>query len=115
MSVSSKGGRTNFCTQVLSYHFRLLPSSITYSNVVEKNTRRAKTRSVTFLSARQVYTASWGDVEAVIRCWPGDVLHYELGEELEPRKEPTLFDKPTRGTSVEKFKEMVHGHVKVRA
>ncbi|XP_026802164.1 divergent protein kinase domain 1A isoform X2 [Pangasianodon hypophthalmus] len=60
----------------------------------------------------QVYTASWGDVDAVIKCQLGDVLHYELGEELEPRKEPVLFDKPTRGTSVEKFKEMVYSHVK---
>ncbi|KAG7319998.1 hypothetical protein KOW79_017141 [Hemibagrus wyckioides] len=62
----------------------------------------------------QVYTASWGDVDAVIKCQLGDVLHYELGEELEPRKEPALFDKPTRGTSVEKFKEMVYGHVKAK-
>ncbi|XP_062843645.1 divergent protein kinase domain 1A [Trichomycterus rosablanca] len=62
----------------------------------------------------QVYTASWGDADAVIRCRLGYVLHYELGEELEPRKEPALFDKPTRGTSVEKFKEMVHGHLKVK-
>lgn len=61
-----------------------------------------------------MYTASWDDVDAVIKCQLGDVLHYELGEELEPRKEPVLFDKPTRGTSVEKFKEMVYGHVKVR-
>lgn len=53
-------------------------------------------------------------MDAVIKCQLGDVLHYELGEELEPRKEPTLFDKPTRGTSVEKFKEMVHAHLKVR-
>lgn len=67
-----------------------------------------------FLSTCQVYTASWGDVDAVIKCQLGDVLHYELGEELEPRKEPALFEKPTRGTSVQKFKEMVHGHVKVR-
>lgn len=67
-----------------------------------------------FLPTRQVYTASWGDVDAVIKCHPGDVMHYELGEEVEPRKEVALFDKPTRGTSVEKFREMVHGHVKVR-
>lgn len=62
----------------------------------------------------QVYTASWDNADAVIKCQLGDVLHYELGEELEPRKEPTLFDKPTRGTSVKKFREMVHSHLKVR-
>ncbi|TST47736.1 Protein FAM69A [Bagarius yarrelli] len=61
-----------------------------------------------------VYTASWGDVDTVIKCQLGDVLHYELGEELEPKREPTLFDKPTRGTSVEKFKEMVYSHLKAK-
>ncbi|XP_026885650.2 divergent protein kinase domain 1A [Electrophorus electricus] len=62
----------------------------------------------------QVYTGSWGDVDGVIKCQLGDVVHYELGEELEPRKETVLFDKPTRGTSVEKFKEMVSSHLKAK-
>ncbi|XP_036412422.1 divergent protein kinase domain 1A isoform X2 [Colossoma macropomum] len=62
----------------------------------------------------QVYTGSWGDVDGVIKCQLDDVLHYELGEELEPRKEAALFEKPTRGTSVEKFKEMVSSHLKAK-
>lgn len=41
-------------------------------------------------------------------------MHYELGEEPEPRREATMFDKPTRGTSVEKFREMVLNHLKVK-
>ncbi|XP_030628987.1 divergent protein kinase domain 1A [Chanos chanos] len=62
----------------------------------------------------QVYMSSWGELDTVIKCQLGDVLHYELGEELEPRREATLFDKPTRGTSVEKFKEMVSNHLKAK-
>uniref|UniRef100_A0A672J554 Divergent protein kinase domain 1Aa n=1 Tax=Salarias fasciatus TaxID=181472 RepID=A0A672J554_SALFA len=42
----------------------------------------------------------------------GEVAHYELGEEPEPRREAPVFDKPTRGTSVEKFREMVFNHLK---
>uniref|UniRef100_A0A673JK24 Divergent protein kinase domain 1Aa n=1 Tax=Sinocyclocheilus rhinocerous TaxID=307959 RepID=A0A673JK24_9TELE len=61
----------------------------------------------------QVYTGSWGDHDNVIKCQLSDILHYELGEELETKKEVALFDKPTRGTSVEKFKEMVASHLKV--
>lgn len=60
-----------------------------------------------------MYTGSWGDVDGVIKCQLDDMLHYELGEELEPKKEAALFEKPTRGTSVEKFKEMVSSHLKV--
>lgn len=62
----------------------------------------------------QVYTGSWGDHDGVIKCHLSDILHYELGDELEPKKEVALFDKPTRGTSVEKFKEMVASHLKAK-
>lgn len=40
-------------------------------------------------------------------------LHLDFGTELEPRKEVVLFDKPTRGTTVQKFKEMVYSLFKV--
>ncbi|KAK9404063.1 Family with sequence similarity 69 member A [Crotalus adamanteus] len=38
-----------------------------------------------------------------------EIAHIDLRTELEPRKETILFDKPTRGTTVQKFKEMVYG------
>ncbi|XP_057712844.1 divergent protein kinase domain 1A isoform X1 [Corythoichthys intestinalis] len=60
----------------------------------------------------QVYTGSWGDREGIIRCRLGKVTHDELGEEPEPQREAPAFDTPTRGTSVEKFREMVFNHVK---
>lgn len=65
-------------------------------------------------SVGQVYTGSWGDYDGIIRCKLGEVVHYELGEEPEPRREAPVFDKPTRGTSVEKFREMVFNHLKVK-
>lgn len=62
----------------------------------------------------QVYTGGWGDLDGVIRCQLGEVLHFELGEELDTKREAAaVFDKPTRGTSVEKFREMVLNHLKV--
>lgn len=39
--------------------------------------------------------------------------HYDLGNEMEPRKEAASFNKPTKGTSVEKFREMILNHLKV--
>ena len=62
----------------------------------------------------EVYTGGWGELDGVIRCQLGEVVPYELGEELEPRREAPVFDTPTRGTSVEKFREMVFNHLKVR-
>ena len=61
----------------------------------------------------QVYSGSWGDLEGIIKCQMEEVPHYDLVAEMEPRKETASFDKPTKGTSVEKFKEMVLSHLKV--
>lgn len=63
----------------------------------------------------QVYSGSWGDLEGIIKCHMEDVPHYDLEGELEPRRESAAFNRPTRGTSVEKFREMVLSHLKVRA
>ncbi|MBN3313220.1 FA69A protein, partial [Atractosteus spatula] len=63
---------------------------------------------------RTVYIGSWGDLEGVVKCQMEEVLRYDLGSEMEPRKEAVLFDKPTRGTSVEKFKEMVFSLLKAK-
>ncbi|XP_061093603.1 divergent protein kinase domain 1A-like [Conger conger] len=62
----------------------------------------------------QVYISVWGDLEGVVKCQMEEILHYDLRAEMEPRKEVMLFDKPTRGTSMEKFKEMVLSHLKVK-
>ncbi|CAL8324879.1 unnamed protein product [Arctogadus glacialis] len=69
-------------------------------------------RCLSTLPNNQVYTGSWGDLEGIIRCRLGDAGPYELGEEPEPRREAPVFDTPTRGTSVEKFREMVSNHLK---
>lgn len=42
-----------------------------------------------------------------------EAAQHDFGTDPEPRKEIVLFDKPTRGTTVEKFKEMVYGLFKV--
>lgn len=62
----------------------------------------------------QVYSGSWGDLEGVIKCQMEDAPHYDLGNEMEPRKEAASFEKPTKGTSVERFREMIFNHLKVR-
>lgn len=45
-----------------------------------------------------------------------DTPRYDLGSEMEPRREgaaPAAFDTPTKGTSVQKFREMILNHLKV--
>uniref|UniRef100_A0A665WH30 FAM69 N-terminal domain-containing protein n=1 Tax=Echeneis naucrates TaxID=173247 RepID=A0A665WH30_ECHNA len=62
----------------------------------------------------QVYSGSWGDLEGVIKCQMEEVPHYDLGNEMEPKKEVVAFNKPIRGTSVEKFREMILNHLKAK-
>lgn len=37
-----------------------------------------------------------------------------MGSEMEPKKEAAAFNKPTKGTSVEMFREMILNHLKVK-
>lgn len=61
-----------------------------------------------------MYSGSWGDLEGVIKCQMEEAPHYDLGTEMEPRKEAAAFNKPIKGTSVEKFREMIFNYLKVR-
>uniref|UniRef100_A0A672I4H5 Divergent protein kinase domain 1A-like n=1 Tax=Salarias fasciatus TaxID=181472 RepID=A0A672I4H5_SALFA len=49
----------------------------------------------------------------VIKCQMEEAPRYDMGGELEPRKE-TAFNKPAKGTSVEKFREMILNHLKAK-
>ncbi|KAJ0032093.1 hypothetical protein NQD34_002174 [Periophthalmus magnuspinnatus] len=60
----------------------------------------------------QVYSGSWGDLDAVIKCQLDDAPRYDLGNE--PRREATSFDAPAKGTSVEQFREMIYNHLKAK-
>lgn len=61
-----------------------------------------------------MYSGSWGDLEGVIKCQMEEAPRYDLGSEMEPRKEAAAFNKPTKGTSVEMFREMILNHLKVK-
>ena len=61
----------------------------------------------------QMYLGIWDNLPGVVKCQMEQALHLDFGTELEPRKEIVLFDKPTRGTTVQKFKEMVYSLFKV--
>ncbi|XP_058277681.1 divergent protein kinase domain 1A isoform X1 [Hirundo rustica] len=62
----------------------------------------------------QIYLGIWGNLQSVIKCQMEEATQRDFGTDPEPRKEIVLFDKPTRGTTVEKFKEMVYGLFKAK-
>lgn len=51
----------------------------------------------------------------IIKCGIGDVLRADSRPDSVPRRDVVLFDKPTRGTSMDEFKEMLLNFLKVSA
>ncbi|XP_069788378.1 divergent protein kinase domain 1B isoform X4 [Narcine bancroftii] len=55
----------------------------------------------------QVYSGVWRGKEVIIKCGIEDAFRADLNPETLPRRDLALFDKPTRGTSMDEFKEML--------
>ncbi|XP_077140905.1 divergent protein kinase domain 1B isoform X2 [Ranitomeya variabilis] len=60
----------------------------------------------------QVYRGLWSDREVIIKCGVEENLKVDSNPDTVPRRELVLFDKPTRGTSMDEFKEMLLNFLK---
>uniref|UniRef100_A0A8C6MH36 Divergent protein kinase domain 1B n=1 Tax=Nothobranchius furzeri TaxID=105023 RepID=A0A8C6MH36_NOTFU len=63
-------------------------------------------------STHQVYVGLWNERPVVIKCSIEDPVNIDGAPETLMRPEMILFDKPTRGTSMDEFKEMLHSFLK---
>lgn len=61
----------------------------------------------------QVYSGLWKESPVVIKCGIEDPEKSDGVPDSVLRQEMSLFDKPTRGTSMDEFKEMLHSFLKV--
>lgn len=61
----------------------------------------------------QVYSGLWKERPVVIKCGVEDPVKTDGAPDSVLRQEMSLFDKPTRGTSMDEFKEMLHSFLKV--
>lgn len=61
----------------------------------------------------QVYSGLWKEKPVVIKCGIEETVKTDGAPDSVLRQEMTLFDKPTRGTSMDEFKEMLHSFLKV--
>lgn len=61
----------------------------------------------------QVYNGLWKEKPVVIKCGIEDPVKTDGVPDSMLRQEMSLFDKPTRGTSMDEFKEMLHSFLKV--
>lgn len=63
----------------------------------------------------QVYSGLWKEKEVIIKCGIEEALKADNNPDSVPRRDVVLFDKPTRGTSMDEFKEMLLNFLKVSA
>ncbi|KFP03552.1 Protein FAM69B, partial [Calypte anna] len=61
---------------------------------------------------QQVYGGLWREREVIIKCGIEEALKAESHPDSGPRRDVVLFDKPTRGTSMDEFKEMLLNFLK---
>lgn len=60
-----------------------------------------------------MYSGLWQGKEVTIKCGIEESLNSKAGWDTAPRRELVLFDKPTRGTSIKEFREMLLSYLKV--
>ncbi|XP_072841193.2 divergent protein kinase domain 1B isoform X3 [Pogona vitticeps] len=56
---------------------------------------------------QQVYSGLWKEKEVIIKCGIEEALKADGSPETAPRRDVVLFNKPTRGTSMDEFREML--------
>nr|XP_048308708.1 divergent protein kinase domain 1B isoform X1 [Myodes glareolus] len=61
---------------------------------------------------QQVYSGLWQDKEVTIKCGIEEALNSKDWPDAVLRRELVLFDKPTRGTSIKEFREMILSFLK---
>lgn len=86
-----------------------------YPSSVPEHFRPVRTKRFFFVvPSLQVYSGVWKDRPVVIKCGVDDPVQSNGAPQSVRRQEMSLYDKPTRGTSMDEFKEMVHNFLKVR-
>ncbi|XP_060791716.1 divergent protein kinase domain 1B [Neoarius graeffei] len=93
--------RGHVCTMLICEHYRkgIISGSVCQSLCEEKTLTLQHCLST--LPTHQVYSAVWKEKAVVVKCG----LH-------DAQRDASLYDKPTRGTSVDEFREMLHSFLK---
>uniref|UniRef100_A0A147A5V7 Divergent protein kinase domain 1B n=1 Tax=Fundulus heteroclitus TaxID=8078 RepID=A0A147A5V7_FUNHE len=104
--------RGHVCQMVICDHYRRgIISGSSCKALCDQKTLTLH-RCMSTSSTHQVYIGLWKDRPVVIKCGIEDPGNMDGVPDTLPRPEMSLFDKPTRGTSMDEFKEMLHSFLK---
>ncbi|CAL8277295.1 unnamed protein product [Merluccius merluccius] len=104
--------RGHVCHVVICNHYRRgIISGSSCKALCDQRTlslQRCMSTSPTY----QVYSGQWKDRPVVIKCGLQENLNVDGVPDPGLQPEMSLYDKPTRGTSMDEFREMLHGFFK---
>ncbi|CDQ57542.1 unnamed protein product [Oncorhynchus mykiss] len=104
--------RGHVCHMVICDHYRSgIVSGSSCKALCEERTLTLQ-RCMSTSSTHQVYSGVWKERPVVIKCGLEEPLKGDGAPDSVLRQEMTLFDKPTRGTSMDEFREMLHSFLK---
>ncbi|XP_046900694.1 divergent protein kinase domain 1B [Hypomesus transpacificus] len=104
--------RGHVCHMVICDHYRRGIISGSSCKALCDHRTLTLQRCMSSSSTHQVYGGLWKEKPVVIKCGIEEPLKSDGGPESVLRQEMSLFDKPSRGTSMDEFREMLHGFLK---
>lgn len=104
--------RGHVCHMVICDHYKRGIISGSSCRALCDQKSLTMTRCMSTSPTHQVYSGQWKERLVIIKCTVEDSEIYEGIPESILRRETSLFDKPTRGTSMDEFKEMLHSFLK---
>uniref|UniRef100_A0A8C6WQ74 Divergent protein kinase domain 1B n=1 Tax=Neogobius melanostomus TaxID=47308 RepID=A0A8C6WQ74_9GOBI len=104
--------RGNVCQMVICDHYKRGIISGSSCKALCDQKSLIMQRCMSTSSTHQVYSGLWKERSVIIKCGLEDPVSADGIPESGLRHELGLFDKPTRGTSMDEFKDMLHSFLK---
>ncbi|KAG9266012.1 protein FAM69B-like [Astyanax mexicanus] len=104
--------RGHVCTMLICEHYRrgIISGSVCKSLCEEKTLTLQRCLSTS--PTNQVYSAVWKEKAVIVKCGIEDALGIDGSPDSFLKRDTGLYDKPTRGTSMDEFREMLHTFLK---
>ncbi|XP_077594181.1 divergent protein kinase domain 1B isoform X1 [Stigmatopora nigra] len=104
--------RGNVCRAVICDHYSRGVISGSYCKALCEQKTLTLGHCMSTSSQHQVYGGHWKKRPVVIKCGLEEDTKTDVGPDSLLRHQGSLFDKPTRGTSMDEFKEMLQNFLK---
>uniref|UniRef100_A0A8C4SWD0 Divergent protein kinase domain 1B n=1 Tax=Erpetoichthys calabaricus TaxID=27687 RepID=A0A8C4SWD0_ERPCA len=99
--------RGHVCQMIICDHYRRgIISGSSCQDLCEEGTLMLQ-HCLSSSPTHQVYSGVWKGKEVIIKCRIEEALRGDGGPDSAPRRQLALFDKPSRGTSMDEFREML--------